>query len=413
MGGSLKTLQRLVHITLADFIVRSAYQMGKTPLLPLFAAQLGAGDAFLGFVVSVSTLTGLVFKPFIGLFSDRWGRRTWLLLGTVFFTCMPFVYRFVQSPEQLFTIRLVHGLATAIYGPVRLAYVAELSEAHRAERLGWFGMARNAGYVVGPAAAGWMLLTMHPVSVFTVIGILSSFAFLPVLLLPASRISTPERRFPFLKQALWALTSGSRTPSIWLAGCLDAATYIALYAIKAFLPLYALSIGVNTALVGAFFALQEVVHILLNPLGGRTGDRLGYLPTVCLGMVVLSAALPLLTVVDNGAVLMAPAVLMGVAQALIFPSTVALASAQVADSALGTGMGIIGTLKNTGKVAGPALAGLLIQRLDFVPTIRLMGIALLIGAGVVWFRRQATVPQGKGAVGGARTRGSGAYLSKK
>jgi hypothetical protein len=45
------------YITIADFLVRAAYQMGKTPLLPIFAATLGATDAFLGFIVSVSTLT--------------------------------------------------------------------------------------------------------------------------------------------------------------------------------------------------------------------------------------------------------------------------------------------------------------------------------------------------------------------
>ena len=116
------------YVTAADFTVRSAYQMGKTPLLPIFAASLGAGDVLLAFIVSVSTLTGMVLKPFIGVLSDRWGRRIWLIVGTVFFALMPFAYRFVQTPEQLFAVRLIHGLATAIYGPVTLAYVSECSQ---------------------------------------------------------------------------------------------------------------------------------------------------------------------------------------------------------------------------------------------------------------------------------------------
>ena len=69
----------LVNITLADFIVRTGYQMGKTPLLPIFAATLGAGDILLGLIVSVSTLTGMLLKPTFGLLSVRWGRRWWLL----------------------------------------------------------------------------------------------------------------------------------------------------------------------------------------------------------------------------------------------------------------------------------------------------------------------------------------------
>ena len=88
-----------IYITVADFIVRTAYQMGKTPLLPVFAASLGASNALLGFIVSVSTLTGMVLKPFIGILSDRWGRRWWLIIGTAFFAVMPFLYRFVDSPR--------------------------------------------------------------------------------------------------------------------------------------------------------------------------------------------------------------------------------------------------------------------------------------------------------------------------
>ncbi|MDQ7036349.1 MAG: hypothetical protein Q9P01_16410 [Anaerolineae bacterium] len=43
----MKFTKNFLNITIADFIVRSAYQMGKTPLLPIFAATLGASGAFL------------------------------------------------------------------------------------------------------------------------------------------------------------------------------------------------------------------------------------------------------------------------------------------------------------------------------------------------------------------------------
>jgi len=56
--------RNFLYVTFADFIARTAYQMGKTPLLPIFAATLGATDTLLGFIVSVSTLTGMVLKPF-------------------------------------------------------------------------------------------------------------------------------------------------------------------------------------------------------------------------------------------------------------------------------------------------------------------------------------------------------------
>ncbi len=373
-------------ITSADFVVRSAYQMGKSPLLPIYAASLGAGDVFLGFIVSVSTLTGMVLKPTFGMLSDRSGRRFWLLIGTAFFAAMPFVYRFVSSPEQLFAVRMVHGVATAIYGPVTLAYVAELSQKRRAERLGWFSTARNAGYVVGPAVAAWMLQYGYadPVGVFTVIGLLSAAAFIPVLLLPETARVPRAARVPLRKQVMAALGSGARSGAVWLAGGMEAGIFIAVYAVKAFVPLLALSSGASVLVAGAFLSVQEGAHIVCKPIGGRLSDRIGFLTMAVAGMVVLGAALLILPISATGIVMIVPAVLIGVAQAIVFPSTVALVSARVDAEHLATGMGLVGSMKNAGKVAGPIMAGVMIHWLDYGYTFAVMGSVMLAAAVIVW-----------------------------
>ena len=381
---AIKRPLNFISITGADFIARSAYQMGKTPLLPIFAMTLGATDAFLGFIVSVSTLTGMVLKPAIGILSDRWGRRWWLIVGTAFFAGMPFLYRFIHTPAELFGIRIIHGLATAIYGPVTLAFVAEGAKDRLAEKLGWFGMARSAGYIVGPAAAGGLLAAeVSPVSVFTIIGLFSCLAFVPILLLsePAPRTKTVS--LPIRQQIVHALKSGTHTPSVWLSGGLEATVFIALYAVKAFLPIYALSTGISIVLVGTFFSLQEGVHTVLKPVGGKAGDRLGYFWAICLGMALMGITLPLIALTNGIMGLMVLAALIGAAQALVFPATVALVSTQISALHIGAGMGIIGTLKNAGKVVGPILGGFLIHWLDFSPMLWSMGLLLVLGAGVV------------------------------
>jgi len=369
-------------ITAADFIVRSGYQLGKTPVLPVFAMTLGAGELFLGFIVSASTLTGLVLKPMVGILSDRWGRRMWLLLGTSFFAGIPFLYWLVHTPEQLLALRLVHGLATAIYGPVTLAYVSELSSDNRAERLGWFSSARSAGYVIGPLAGGVMLVFVGPVAVFTLIGLLSATAFVPVVLLPETRRPTRESK-PVLSNAVTALRSCGRSSGVWLAGGLNAQVLVGKYAAKAFLPIYAMGLGQSLALVGLFFALQESVTMLVNPIGGRLSDRFGYVPVTSGGMAVIGGGLLMLAAAEDGMSLMVTAVLMGAGQGLVFPAAVALVSSQVDERNLGLGMGLVGAMKNGAKVAGPIVAGVLIETFGYEPTFRLLGLVVLIGAAVV------------------------------
>ena len=90
------------------------------------------------------------------------------------------------------------------------------------------------------------------------------------------------------------------------------------------------------------------------------------------------------------------AVVMGAASARVFPATIALVSNRVSVGSIATGMGLVGTLKNAGKVAGPVIAGGLIYWFNYELTFQLMGGMLLLAALVVWYRGRS-----RGRVGGA------------
>ena len=385
----------LAKITVADFIARSGYQMGKTPVLPLFAASLGANTALVGMIVSVSTLTGMCLKPLVGSLSDHWGRRGWLLAGTAFFAAAPFGYRWVQSPEQLLVMRLVHGLATAIYGPVTLALVAEWAGSRRAERLGWFGTARSGGYLVGPPVAAWLLSVMDPTQVFTVIGLVSCLAFVPVALV-ISHIRPVASRPGQGRLLAGSLLAATRSETLWQASAVEALVFTSLYSVKAFLPLFALAAGVHVVVVGLFFAIQEGAHLLVRPLGGRFGDRRGHRVAIAWGMGLVAVALALVPLGAGSVGLALLAALMGAGQAFIFPSTLAVVAAGVDGRASGAAMGLFGTCRNAGKVCGPLLGGLCVHRLGFAPMFYLASLVLVGGALAVtsgrWVRHHRPQP---------------------
>ncbi len=387
----LPVSQDLWRITGADLIVRTAYQVGKTPLMPLFAASVGAGELLVGAIVSVSTMTGLILKPLFGLLSDRWGRRLWLLIGLTLFSTIPFVYGLVETPQQLLMVRVIHGLATAVFGPVSLAYVAEMAVGGRAERLGWFGMARSFGYLAAPTAAAWLLTWLDPTTVFTIIGFTSCLAFLPVLMLKPSGDPSNFRqdhgsKLPTLwNQAQTAFFSAVSNKALWLAGPLEMLVYLSTYSIRAFLPLYALYVaGFDLIMVGLFFSIQEGAHLLTRPLGGRLGDRVGYLRTIAVGFLLIAPAVALLSVATNGIHLLLIAIVLGCGQGLIFPSTVALVSDRIPPQHLGTGMGFMGTMRNVGKVLGPLLTGLLLGWLDYDAVFQLSAAAMVIVALAIY-----------------------------
>ncbi|MGK7906076.1 MAG: MFS transporter [Synechococcus sp.] len=382
----------VLPLTFADFIVRSAYQMGKSPLLPIFAASLGASDVSLGLIVSISTCTGMILKPLVGAFSDIFGRRLWILLGTSFFAIVPFAYQFVHTPFQLAIVRIVHGLATAIYGPVTLAYISQKSPKYLAERIGWFSIARSAGYIVGPLTASWLLLSFSPSNIYIITGILSITAFFPALSLSDAVPVKVKPNISVSRQVLQTLHLGGRSPFVWLAGSLQAMMYVALYAVKAFLPVYALSLQISIGVVGALFSIQELTHLIFKPWAGRIGDLKGYFLPVSIGLILLGLALPLVVSAQNYLYLLVAFILMGFAQALIAPSMMALVVKWTDRNSLGATLGLVGTLNNAGKVAGPICAGILIHWLQFSIAFQVIGSSLLLVALGLFIGNKFYVP---------------------
>jgi DHA1 family multidrug resistance protein-like MFS transporter len=101
-------------IVFASLLSRLGYQMARSPVLPAFAADLGALPEFIGVIVAASTVTGVFFKLPSGALSDVLGRNWMMVLGVLFFAVPQFLYPFVGNPWSLLSLRFVHGFSTAI-----------------------------------------------------------------------------------------------------------------------------------------------------------------------------------------------------------------------------------------------------------------------------------------------------------
>src|SRR5690606_23509928 len=189
-------------VVLATLTARLGYQMARSPVLPAFATELGAGPEFLGVIVAASTITGVFLKLPAGALSDVLGRKRMMVLGAFFFAVPPFLYPLVSDPWSLLALRFVHGCATAIFAPVASAYVAGLGESGRGARLGWFSSANDVGATAGPMIGGFLLYYTEsfPVTYLTV-GALGVASFILVLLLPDLDPPRAHERKTFAERA--------------------------------------------------------------------------------------------------------------------------------------------------------------------------------------------------------------------
>jgi MFS family permease len=276
---------------------------------------------------------------------------------------------------------------------VSLAYIAEMGAAGRAERLGIFGMSRSASYLIAPVIGASLLTVLPPEQVFTLIGLVSCAALLPALGLPEVRTRPTQRPAP--GQVIDSLRGAK---AIWLIAALEMITYVATYALKAFLPIYALrAMGLDLILIGLFFTLQEAVHLVVRPFAGRLADRVGTQRVILFGLCALTLAFAVLGFGEGAAVLFVASSCIGIGLAMILPATLSMLTAELRSDALGAGMGVLGALRNLAKVIGPVLAGLVLMFLPY-QSLFLMAACLLgataLGFGLHGMARRTRQAQG-------------------
>src|SRR6266704_1886267 len=288
-------MNAFLAIVLASLLSRLGYQMARSPVLPIFAADLGALPELVGVIVAASTVTGVFFKLPSGALSDVLGRRRMMVLGALFFAAPPFLYPFVHDPWSLLALRFVHGFATAIFSPVASAYVASLAETGRGARLGWFSSANDIGATAGPLIGGFVLYFTASYSVtYLTVAALGVLTLAVVLLLPDVDRAAAREAKTFAERAAefrQGVAEVFRTPPILVAAGIEAVMYLGYGAFLGFLPIYARHVGLNDAQIAIVLGSQLAVAMAAKPITGRVSDRVGRIPVIVIGLLFCGAAL--------------------------------------------------------------------------------------------------------------------------
>jgi DHA1 family multidrug resistance protein-like MFS transporter len=160
--------------------------MAKNPALPLFVRSMGVPVSTLGLIAAASTVVGIVVSLPAGILSDLIGRRRVILAAAVVFATAPFLYLLITQPWQLVLVRIYHGLATAILGPVALAVVADTYQKGRGERMAWYSSATMVGRFIAPFVGGLLIFGDNFHWVYVADGVAGVLALLAAIRLPGT-----------------------------------------------------------------------------------------------------------------------------------------------------------------------------------------------------------------------------------
>lgn len=155
-GGRRKAAVAFIFATALMDVVSLGIMI---PVLPNLVKQFAGGDTALAaqYTIAFSVTWGLMqffFGPFIGMLSDRFGRRPVLLIS-IFGLGVDYVFMaLAPTLRWLFVGRVINGITAASFSTAN-AYVADITPPQeRAKAFGVLGAAFGVGFLVGPAIGG-------------------------------------------------------------------------------------------------------------------------------------------------------------------------------------------------------------------------------------------------------------------
>jgi EmrB/QacA subfamily drug resistance transporter len=387
-------------VTLDNLVVSTA--------LPVIHADLGASLADLQWFVNAYTLPFAAFLLTAAALGDRIGRRRMFLAGIAVFTLASAAAALATEPWQLTLARAVQGLGGAAVAPLALTLLAQAVPDHlRTAAVGAWGGISGLGVAVGPVVGGavvegldwhWIFWLNVPVGVVAMVlaasvlgesrggarrldplGLLLSAA--GMLLVIWGVVDGPDRGWTsarvlsmlagggVLLLAFLAWQARNRTPMLPLT----------LFRSRGFSLVNVVTLTFSAGTFGAVFLLAQFFQVvqglspldsglrtlpwtaapmIVAPLAGIFGDRLGQRNLIVAGQVLLAGAIGWIGLVIGTGVayrdVVGAFVMAGVGMGLTFAPISTMALASVSERERGVASGANNTIRELGVAVGVA-----------------------------------------------------------
>ncbi|HEY6095354.1 MAG TPA: MFS transporter [Gallionellaceae bacterium] len=275
----------VLRLGVVSFLTDISSEMIFSVFAVFFTAIAGASSALLGVIEGMADLSASSLNYLSGWLADRSGRRKILALaGYVFSALAKLILLVSSSIVGLSIFRIVERLGKSFRGPPRDAWLAAVArQGSRGYSFGVHKALDKAGAVLGPLVAYALLSWLgEGKSTFQ---LLFAIALVPALLsvVLLARIKdqpgVPHERENMLET--WQMLSPAFKRYLVTAGIFSLA-----YFSFGFLMLRAYSTGFSVKDVVLLYALFNIAFVIVAPLIGKLGDRVGRAHMIMAGYLI-------------------------------------------------------------------------------------------------------------------------------
>lgn len=368
------------------------------PVLPVYARSFGVDHALVGAVLSAFAAMRLVASPFVGRMLDLAGERIVLSVGIGIVALSSGLAGLAQDYVQLLVLRGLGGIGSAMFSIAAMTLLLAASPPSlRARAVGFYQGGFLVGGMAGPALGGLL----------AAISLTAPFFFYAATLAVAGIVGVA-----LLRPVVVDESAGSVEPPVPFRTVLRDGRF--RVACLASLAQGWSSMGVRSSLVpvlvvevlrgptswtGVLFAVSAVAQTLALGPASRFVDTVGRRPALVGASAVGGIAFAGIAFAPDVWTLGALLCVYGVATAFLGTAPAALVG-DAAGARGGRPVAVFSMCSDVGAIAGPLVAGLLVDQVSY-PAAFGVAAALLVATAVasLWLPRA-------GAAAGARTEGA-------
>jgi len=350
------------------------------PIVPIYAVDLGATGITLGLMIAAFSISQGILQPVVGSLSDRRGRKRFLVIGLAVYAAVGVTYTLAASVEHLILIRILHGIGAAMIMPIVMAYIGDLApQGQEGKYMGMLNIAIFAGIGLGPVFGGIFRDTIGINSAFYAMSALTAASLgLVLILLPPDRSDREIGLTAGLLTTLRQMLHNSRVVGMLL---LRIASMIVMIPTMGFLPiLMDRLMGATGIEIGIVISTRTIVNAGLQIPFGRMADHYNKVTLLLIGCSIAGAALFVVPFANSFLQLVGLFAIIGIGEALIWPTLGAIAVEEGHHYGQGSMMGIFNMAMSAGILIGSLVAGSLMDLLGLKYVFYIVSVILILSA---------------------------------
>lgn len=342
------------------------------PLIPVYAVELGAGGLTVGLIIASFNVSRVIFSPFTGRLSDRFGRKGFIVFGLLVYAAISVLYVLPEKAEMLILIRLLHGLASLLVVPIAMALAADIAPAPQlGSYMGTLNMAVMIGLGFGPAVGGGIRDYIGVNAAFYTMGVLALLTCLLAAKFIPPDITSHKREGQTKPAALGKILSNKIILGIFIMRFFTASGQGAVYT---FLPILAIQMGLTSTQVGLILTMNIFLIAFLQRPCGKLADRINPKYLVIAGTFASGLTVLGMPFAKGFTLILGLNILMGAANGISLPGGLVITGRLGQTMGMASIMSLNDASWSLGMIVSPILSGIVLD---------VMGLSYVFGIGSI------------------------------